>query len=51
MAAKESLSIPVVGSLKGHSTGGWAEFASQIEQVCLNVVAEVEGRVSIPVAA
>jgi dihydroorotate dehydrogenase (fumarate) len=73
--AKESLSIPVVGSLNGHSTGGWTEYATkieqagadalelniyylptnpnlsgaQIEQVYLNVVAEVKGRVGIPV--
>ncbi len=73
--ARESLSIPVVGSLNGHSTGGWTEYASkieqagadalelniyylptnpnlsgaEIEQVYLNVVTEVKGRVGIPV--
>ena len=30
--AKESLSIPVVGSLNGHSTGGWIQHATKIEQ-------------------
>ena len=74
--AKESLSIPVVGSLNGHSTGGWTEYAkrieeagadalelniyylptnpnlsgAQVEQVYLNVLTEVKGRVGIPVA-
>jgi dihydroorotate dehydrogenase (fumarate) len=74
--AKESLSIPVVGSLNGHSTGGWTEYATkiqeagadalelniyylptnpnltgaQVEQVYLNVLAEVKSRVTIPVA-
>ncbi len=73
--AKESLSIPVVGSLNGHSTGGWTEYAkkieeagadalelniyylptnpnlsgAQVEQVYLNVLTEVKGRVGIPV--
>jgi dihydroorotate dehydrogenase (fumarate) len=30
--AKESLSIPVVGSLNGVSTGGWTEYAAKIEE-------------------
>jgi dihydroorotate dehydrogenase (fumarate) len=30
--AKEALSIPVVGSLNGISTGGWTEYASLIEE-------------------
>src|SRR5690242_1832581 len=29
---KESLSIPVIGSLNGISTGGWVEYAHKIEQ-------------------
>lgn len=30
--AKESVSIPIIGSLNGVSTGGWTSFAKQIEQ-------------------
>jgi dihydroorotate dehydrogenase (fumarate) len=30
--AKQSLGIPVIGSLNGISTGGWTKFAKQIEQ-------------------
>jgi len=30
--AKESLRIPVIGSLNGVSTGGWVDFAKKIEQ-------------------
>ena len=30
--AKESLSIPVIGSLNGISTGGWTEYAAKIEE-------------------
>jgi dihydroorotate dehydrogenase (fumarate) len=74
--AKEALSIPVVGSLNGVSTGGWTDFASRIEeagadalemniyylvtnpklsgaeveQVYLDIVREVKGKVGIPVA-
>ena len=30
--AKEAVDIPIVGSLNGISTGGWTDFAKQIEQ-------------------
>lgn len=30
--AKESLSIPIIGSLNGASIGGWVEYAHQIQQ-------------------
>lgn len=29
---KESVSVPVIGSLNGTSTGGWTEYATKIEQ-------------------
>lgn len=74
--AKETLGIPVLGSLNGVSIGGWTEYATKIEQagadaielniyylptdprlsgadvekVYLDVLAEVKGRVKIPVA-
>jgi dihydroorotate dehydrogenase (fumarate) len=74
--AKESLSIPVIGSLNGVSVGGWTDFASRmeeagadalelnvyylvtdpnlsstdVEQVYEDIVKEVVGKVSIPVA-
>jgi dihydroorotate dehydrogenase (fumarate) len=31
-SAKEALSIPVIGSLNGVSTGGWTEYATKIEE-------------------
>ncbi|MEW6509795.1 MAG: dihydroorotate dehydrogenase-like protein [Bacteroidota bacterium] len=31
-AAKQSLSIPVIGSLNGISTGGWVQYAKRIEE-------------------
>ncbi len=30
--AKQAVSIPVIGSLNGYSTGGWVEYAKKIEQ-------------------
>jgi dihydroorotate dehydrogenase (fumarate) len=29
--AKQAVGIPVIGSLNGHSSGGWAEYAAKIE--------------------
>jgi len=75
-SAKEALSIPVVGSLNGVSTGGWTEYAAKIQEagadalelniyylptdprltgeaveaVYQNIVSEVKGRLSIPLA-
>jgi dihydroorotate dehydrogenase (fumarate) len=74
--AKEAVSIPIIGSLNGVSTGGWIEYAkkiqeagadalelnvyyiptnvtvtgSEIEQMYLDILAEVKKSVSIPVA-
>jgi dihydroorotate dehydrogenase (fumarate) len=74
--AKEAVSIPIVGSLNGVSTGGWIEYArkiqeagadalelnvyyiptnvtvtgSEIEQMYLDILADVKSSVSIPVA-
>ncbi|OVE76533.1 dihydroorotate dehydrogenase, partial [bacterium F11] len=30
--AKEAVSIPIIGSLNGHSLGGWTDYAKKIEQ-------------------
>jgi len=30
--AKESVNIPIIGSLNGYSTGGWIDYAKKIEQ-------------------
>jgi dihydroorotate dehydrogenase (fumarate) len=75
-AAKESVGIPIIGSLNGVSSGGWTSFAKQIEQagadalelniyyvptephltgasveqMYVDVVSDVVGAVSIPVA-
>lgn len=35
---KESLNIPVIGSLNGVSTGGWIEYAQEIEQAGANAL-------------
>ena len=74
--AKEAVSIPVIGSLNGVSTGGWIDYAKAIEQagadalelnlyyiptntmvtaeeverMYLDVVREVRGTISIPLA-
>lgn len=74
--AKESVDIPIIGSLNGVSSGGWTAFAKQIEQagadalelniyyvptephltgasveqMYVDVAADVAGAVSIPVA-
>jgi dihydroorotate dehydrogenase (fumarate) len=74
--AKESVDIPIIGSLNGISPGGWVAYASQIEEagadalelnvyfiptdpamssqevedVYLDILREVRGVVSIPVA-
>jgi dihydroorotate dehydrogenase (fumarate) len=36
--AKQSLSIPVIGSLNGVSTGGWIDYASLIEEAGANAL-------------
>ena len=36
--AKQSVSIPVIGSLNGVSTGGWIDYASRIEEAGANAL-------------
>jgi len=37
-ALKDNLSVPVIGSLNGVSTGGWIEYAQKIEQAGANAL-------------
>lgn len=74
--ARQALSIPIIGSLNGYSTGGWVSYAkaieqagadalelnmyfvptnpnqpaSQLEDIYVQLLADVKSQVSIPVA-
>ena len=49
--AKESVAIPVIGSLNGVSTGGWVEYARMIEEAGADALEQATCKSALPHSA